>query len=156
MTAKEVSIKLKISLRTTQLICKDLDLPKYRNRYIITENDLEKIKNKRDLLKNELQIFSEYLERNERETKQNETNINTEYRIEQFTEQEYTEFQKRLIEYNILHERIGDLKNEVQYLRKSLDKQAEQMETLLNSFNNTIASIRERNAIEYKKQNETE
>lgn len=163
MTAKDVSMRLKINLRTTQRLCKEIGLVKYKNKYIVTEDDFERLKIAYKKHQIAYEYFSEQIAKANDKTNDKQTNElsqnedgESELITEYFTPEDYTEFQKRLIEYNILHERIGDLKNEVQYLRKSLDKQAEQMETLLNSFNNTIASIRERNAIEYKKQNETE
>jgi predicted nucleic acid-binding Zn-ribbon protein len=143
-------------LRTTQRLCKEIGLAKYNNKYIVTEADFERLK----IAYKKHQLAYEYY--SEQIAKANDKQANelsqddeaeNELITEYFTPEDYTEFQKRLIEYTILHERIGDLKNEVQYLRTSLDKQAEQMNVLLNSFNNTIASIRERNAIDYKKQN---
>lgn len=158
MNAKDVSLKLKISLRMVQKYCNELNIHKHRNRFVITENDLQRIKDRHHSLKIELQQLAEAIEKNRTEKEANESEIEAnesedvanEYRTEYYTDTEYAEVQKRIIEYNKLNERIADLKNEVQYLRNSLDKQSEQMNVLLNSFNNTIASIRERNAIEYK------
>lgn len=158
MNAKDVSLKLKISLRMVQKYCKELNIHKHRNRFVITENDLQRIKDRHHSLKIELEQLAEAIEKklfiqetNESEIEANNSeDIANEYRTEYYTDTEYAEVQKRIIEYNKLNERIADLKNEVQYLRNSLDKQSEQMNVLLNSFNNTIASIRERNAIEYK------
>jgi len=137
MNANEVSEILNISLRMVQVYCKQLNIQKQRNRYVITKNDLQRIKDRLNVI----QTYESEV------TNENETQ---DYRTEYYTETEYAEVQKRIIEYNLLNENIADLKNEVQYLRNSLDKQHEQMNVLLNSFNNTIASIRERNAIEYK------
>jgi predicted nucleic acid-binding Zn-ribbon protein len=137
MKANEVSEILNISLRMVQVYCKQLNIQKQRNRYVITKNDLKRIKDRLNVI----QTYESEV------TNENETQ---DYRTEYYTETEYAEVQKRIIEYNLLNENIADLKNEVQYLRNSLDKQHEQMNVLLNSFNNTIASIRERNAIEYK------
>jgi chromosome segregation ATPase len=158
MNAKDVSLKLKISLRMVQKYCNELNIHKHRNRFVITENDLQRIKDRHHSLKIELQQLAEAIEKNRTEKETNESvieaneseDVANEYRTEYYTDTEYAEVQKRIIEYNKLNERIADLKNEVQYLRNSLDKQSEQMNVLLNSFNNTIASIRERNAIEYK------
>lgn len=164
MNAKDVSLKLKISLRMVQKYCKELNIHKHRNRFVITENDLQRIKDRHHSLKIELEQLAEAIEKklfiqetNESEIEANNSeDIANEYRTEYYTDTEYAEVQKRIIEYNKLNERIADLKNEVQYLRNSLDKQSEQMNVLLNSFNNTIASIRERNAIEYKNTIDTE
>lgn len=158
MNAKDVSLKLKINLRMVQMYCKQLNIPKHKRRYVITDADIPRIKDRHESLKIELQQLAEAIEKKlfEQETNTNEKEANesedvaNEYRTEYYTDTEYAEVQKRIIEYNKLNERIADLKNEVQYLRNSLDKQSEQMNVLLNSFNNTIASIRERNAIEYK------
>ena len=163
MNAKDVSLKLKISLRMVQKYCNELNIHKHRNRFVITENDLQRIKDRHHSLKIELQQLAEAIEKNRTEKETNESEIEAnesedvanEYRTEYYTDTEYAEVQKRIIEYNKLNERIADLKNEVQYLRNSLDKQSEQMNILLNSFNNTIASIRERNAIEYKNTTDT-
>jgi len=140
MNANEVSEMLNISLRMVQVYCKQLNIQKQRNRYVITQNDLQRIKDRLNVI----------------QTYESEVTNENEYRTEYYTETEYAEVQKRIIEYNLLNENIADLKNEVQYLRNSLDKQHEQMNVLLNSFNNTIASIRERNAIDYKKTTENE
>jgi len=164
MNAKDVSLKLKISLRMVQKYCNELNIHKHRNRFVITENDLQRIKDRHHSLKIELQQLAEAIEKNRTEKETNESEIEAnesedvanEYRTEYYTDTEYAEVQKRIIEYNKLNERIADLKNEVQYLRNSLDKQSEQMNVLLNSFNNTIASIRERNAIEYKNTTDTD
>lgn len=158
MNAKEVSLKLKISLRMVQKYCNELNIHKHRNRFVITENDLQRIKDRHHSLKIELQQLAEAIEKNRTEKEANESEIEAneskdlanEYITEYYTDTEYAEVQKRIIEYNLLQKNIADLKNEIQYLRNSLDKQSEQMNVLLNSFNNTIASIRERNAIEYK------
>ena len=160
MTAKEVSMRLQINLRTTQRLCKEIGLAKYNNKYIVTEADFESLKIAYKKHQLAYEYYSEQIAKANDKTNDKQANelsqddeAENELITEYFTPEDYTEFQKRLIEYTILHERIGDLKNEVQYLRTSLDKQAEQMNVLLNSFNNTIASIRERNAIDYKKQN---
>jgi len=164
MNAKEVSLKLKISLRMVQNYCKQLNIHKHRNRYVITLTDLQNISELHYSLKTELEQLAEAIEKNRIKKETNESEIEAknsedianEYRTEYYTDTEYAEVQKRIIEYNKLNERIADLKNEVQYLRNSLDKQSEQMNILLNSFNNTIASIRERNAIEYKNTTDTD
>jgi len=164
MNAKDVSLKLKISLRMVQKYCNELNIHKHRNRFVITENDLQRIKDRHHSLKIELQLLAEAIEKNRNEKEANESeneaneseDVANEYRTEYYTDTEYAEVQKRIIEYNKLNERIADLKNEVQYLRNSLDKQSEQMNVLLNSFNNTIASIRERNALEWKNTTDTD
>ena len=75
--------------------------------------------------------------------------------LEEFTEEEYQNFISRLKEANYLEERIAeykeeiarmqeyvlDYRNNIEYLKKSLDKQNEQMDLVLHQ-------IRDRNIIE--------
>lgn len=124
MTSKDVCKKLKMHPRVLQLICKRLDIPKQGNRYVISKEDFKRIKANK--------------------TERNETNTNfVNYITEQFTPAEYEEFRKRLIEYTTLQDRMSDLKNEIEYLRKSLDRQNEQTNLIL-------ATISQRNAIDFK------
>lgn len=64
-------------------------------------------------------------------------------RVENFTEEEYQEFHKRLSEYPFLKERIHDVLNELNYHKKSIDSHNKQMEIVLKI-------IQERNFIEAK------
>lgn len=63
--------------------------------------------------------------------------------VEGFTAEEYQEFQKRLIEYPMLKENIANLKNDIEYHRRSAESQNKQLELLLEN-------IRQRNFIEAK------
>lgn len=125
MNIQQVAKKLSIHPRVLQKICKDLNVSKVGNSYNITNDEFKRIRNERA----------------------NPTKVNAKFVnliTETFTPQEYDKFRTRLIEWNTLQDRIGDLKNEIDYLRKSLDKHNDQMNLIL-------ASIRERNAIDYKK-----
>jgi len=63
--------------------------------------------------------------------------------IEGFTAEEYQEFQKRLTEYPLLKDMITNLKNDIQYHRRSAESQNKQLELLLEN-------IKQRNFIEAK------
>jgi hypothetical protein len=151
-TIRQVSIKLKTSIRQVQRLCKELEVPKINNRYYIDEQTLEvlfKIRQFGDIDATTLRQYHDKL--NEINSVYiDEQELQEDLIQEAFTQEEYQEFQKRLIEYSTLQERITDLKNEINYLRSSLDKQSEQMGVMLSTFNDTIKSIRERNAIDYK------
>ena len=56
--------------------------------------------------------------------------------IEGFTEEEYQEYQKRLIEYPFLKERAEFLLNDLEYYRKSMTSKERQMELLLLAITN--------------------
>lgn len=63
--------------------------------------------------------------------------------IEGFTNEEYQEFQKRLVEYPLLKEHLATIMNELEYHRKSGQSKDKQMELIL-------ANIQQRNFIEAK------
>lgn len=150
-TIRQASIKLKTSIRQVQRLCKELDVPKINNRYYIDDQTLEilfKVRNFGSVNATNLRLFQDKI--NDINSVIDEQELQEDLIQEAFTQEEYQEFQKRLIEYSTLQERITDLKNEINYLRNSLDKQSEQMGVMLSTFNETIKSIRERNAIEYK------
>jgi hypothetical protein len=150
-TIRQASIKLKTSIRQVQRLCKELDVPKINNRYYIDDQTLEilfKVRNFGSVNATNLRHFQEKI--NDINSVIDEQELQEDLIQEAFTQEEYQEFQKRIIEYSSLQERITDLKNEINYLRNSLDKQSEQMGVMLSTFNETIKSIRERNAIEYK------
>jgi predicted transcriptional regulator len=56
--------------------------------------------------------------------------------IEGFTEIEYLEYQKRLIEYPILKDQIEYLKKDISYHKKSIESHNRQMELLLLTITN--------------------
>lgn len=63
--------------------------------------------------------------------------------VEGFTNEEYQEFQKRLIEYPLLKDKIDNLKNDIDYHRKSAQSQNKQLVLLLEN-------LQQRNFIEAK------
>lgn len=63
--------------------------------------------------------------------------------VEGFTEEEYQEFQKRLVEYPLLKDHLATIINELEYHRKSGESKDKQMELIL-------ANIQQRNFIEAK------
>jgi hypothetical protein len=50
----------------------------------------------------------------------------------------------------MLVDRVEDYKNEIQYLRESLDKRNDQMDKMLESINSSLASIQQQNFIQAK------
>lgn len=56
--------------------------------------------------------------------------------VEEFTKDEYNEFQKRLSEYPLLKERIESLLKDIEYHRKSIESHNRQMELILLSITN--------------------
>lgn len=63
--------------------------------------------------------------------------------VQEFTEDEYQEFHKRLSEYPILKERISDVLNELDYHKRSAESHNRQMEIILQT-------LQQRNYIEAK------
>lgn len=56
--------------------------------------------------------------------------------VEEFTKEDYVEFQKRLVEYPFLKERAEILLNDLEYYRKSMTSKERQMELLLLAITN--------------------
>jgi transcriptional regulator with XRE-family HTH domain len=57
-------------------------------------------------------------------------------RVEYFTEEEYQEFHRRLVEYPLLKERTESLLKDIGYHRKSIESHNRQMELILLSITN--------------------
>lgn len=55
-------------------------------------------------------------------------------RVEYFTNEEYEEFHKRLVEYPFLKERAETLLKDMEYHRKSMESKERQMELLLRTI----------------------
>lgn len=135
-TIKEVSDITKQSIRTIQRRCKALNVVKVNSVYQINKSVLKALKS--DTPDNS-------------DTTRHDTR--TDMIQEGFTPEEYEVFKKRLTDYPYLIEQVKDLKNQVEYFKKSLDKQAQIFEKLTDSINNNLIATRERNAIEYKREN---
>ena len=56
--------------------------------------------------------------------------------VEEFTKEDYIEFQKRLTEYPFLKERTESLLKDIEYHRKSMSSKERQMEMLLLAITN--------------------
>jgi transposase len=134
LSVKEVAKRLNVSDRTIQKRCKLYNLKKKGTQYIISS-----------------EVFNKWLsDHKTNETNDTETTINEYELIEYFTAEEHEVFKTRLIEYPHLKKEIDYLKSQIEYLRKSLDKHQEQTDILLNSINNSLVVMRERNALEFK------
>lgn len=107
---KEIAEILNVSDRTVQ---------RYLNSYFSLEKGAYIVSEKMlNILK------SEYLE------------SESESVVEEFTKDDYIEFQKRLIEYPFLKERAEILLSDLEYYRKSMTSKERQMEMLLLAITN--------------------
>jgi predicted transcriptional regulator len=113
---KEVAEILKVSDRTVERYLKSY-FSLEKGAYQVSEKMLVVLKN-------------EYLE-------------NADTIVEEFTKEDYREFYKRLSEYPVLKERIGDVLNELDYHKRSAESHNTQMEMILNM-------MQQRNYIEAK------
>ena len=102
---KDIAVILNVTDRTVERYLKSY-FSLEKGAYIVSEKMLEILK-------------TEYLQ-NESDTV-----------IEEFTKEDYQEFQKRLIEYPLLKERAEFLLNDLEYHRKSMTSKERQMELLL-------------------------
>ena len=168
-SVKEVSQITGFTVRTIQFRCKRDEVRKKNNKYLITD---EIISLWVDKTKEETQS-NNVITRNTQSNNAIEEIIkdidNDEYvllvlnaikdnkHLEEFTDEEYQQFNDRLKEANFLESRIAeykkeiarmenyvlDYRNNIEYLKKSLDKRADETEILLKS-------LHQRNFIEAK------
>ena len=143
-SVKEASIKSGISLRMIQYYCKRDSISKKGRSYAITENDL--IRWSPDVTLTKV---------NETETKEDEELIE-----ETFTVQQYDQLQEVIADYPLkkkdieyLTEKVEDYRLQIEYLKKSLDKRDDTMQSLLNHLQNTTRNIEQRTYIEAKEKN---
>ena len=94
---------------------------------------------------------------NSRQTFDTELTENDKGVTEYFTDEEYQEFQKRLIEYPILKEQIENSKeylstieNQMEYFKNAYNKQLDMHESLIQSVKNFSDNLTQRNFIEAK------
>ena len=134
-TTAEASQLLNISIRVVQLELKRLNVKKVKNRYVITDKVIEALKRTET-------------------NKTNETKTNKSEMIsETFSKAQYDKLQEVIEEYPILIERLENYKNQIEYLRGSLDKQSDQMTLLIKTMQSSIKTIEQRNFIEASNNN---
>lgn len=115
-TSKEVAEILNVS---------DKSVRRYLNSYFSINNGAYEVSEKMlNILKND------YLGQSV------DTDIQEFERIECFTNEEYEEFHKRLVEYPFLKERAESLLKDMEYFRKSMTSKERQMELLLLAITN--------------------
>jgi predicted transcriptional regulator len=59
----------------------------------------------------------------------------------EFSPSDYNEFKRRLSEYPILLDRVNDYRKEIDYLRRSLDGQASQMDKIISTMNKSMEAL---------------
>lgn len=130
ISVKDAAERLNISVRAVQVRCKKEGLRKKGNTYLIPN----------ELLKTWLMQASN---KTQNETKEDLV-------TESFSLEQYNKLQEVIYNYPQLLERITDYKNEIEYLRKSLDGKSKQMEILIHSINDSIKSIQQQNYLRAK------
>lgn len=129
-TTSDIVATLGVSVRTAQ-------------RYV--ENLVNKENNKLYFNKD---VFDLIIERHTNDKEATDSNNDL---IEQyFTEEEYEEFQKRLIEYPLIIKNIIDLKNQIEYHKKQYSDLMQLHEQFLQMHKITLQNISQRNFIEAK------
>ncbi len=124
---KEVAEILKVSDRTVR---------RYLNSYFSIENGAYQVSEKMlEVLKNE------HLGQSADNLRTSSDKDIQEYRAEYFTEEEYAEFEKRLIEYHLLKEQL-------EYHKKSAEKHQNQMEIILKILEQKNVLEQQRNVLE--------
>lgn len=137
-TPKEASKLLEIPLRTIQYRCRKQNIRKKNNQYLITEEHIEEWKSAQHYATENAIAQSQLY-------------------YEEFTEQQYEKLQEVIEQYPLqlkdieyLRESVQGYREQIEYLKKSLDKRDELMQKLLNSLGTSLTSTTERNYIEAK------
>jgi predicted transcriptional regulator len=120
-TTVEASEKLGITTRAIQKKCKTNNVRKKDNKYLITDKLLE--------------------EWNEQTNEYERTDVELIY--EEFDVEQYNKLQEVIYNYPKLLDSIQDYRNQITYLKKSLDKKEEQMDVLINSINKSLQAIQQ-------------
>jgi len=120
-STKEASALLGVSERAVQKKCKQLNIRKKSNRYLITDKLI------------------------------NEWNEPNDVFYEEFSKAEYEKLTEVIGDYPKLLESLQDHKHQIAYLKKSLDKAHEQMDVLLNSIQSSLQAIQQNNYLMAKK-----
>jgi len=120
-SAKQAASILGISERAVQKKCKQLNIRKKSNRYLITDKLI------------------------------NEWNEPNDVFYEEFSKAEYEKLTEVIGDYPKLLESLQDHKHQIEYLKKSLDKAHQQMDVLLNSIQSSLQAIQQNNYLMAKK-----
>lgn len=144
LTVKQAAERLGITPRAVQIRCKDSGIDKKGKTYLIPVTVVERWESETD---NEAVTENE-AKRNE--GKKTDSIDDQETITEEFSPEQYEKLQEVIYKYPELLERIQDYKNEIEYLRKSLDKKGEQMDKLIDSINGSIRSIQQQNFLKAK------
>jgi len=120
-TTVEAAEKLGITTRAIQKKCKTNNVRKKDNKYQITDKLLE--------------------EWNEQTNEDERTDVELIY--EEFDVEQYNKLQEVIYNYPKLLDSIQDYRNQITYLKKSLDKIEEQMDVLINSINKSLQAIQQ-------------
>jgi hypothetical protein len=135
MDIKQASKLTKLSIRTLQAKCKANNIQKVNGIYDIKESFINEWRTKERNERNEIFV----------DDTQEQNLI-----VEEFSPEQYEKLQEVIHTYPVLLDRIKDYKNEIEYLRTSLDKTHDQFEMLLKRMESTLQIVAQRNWIEAK------
>ena len=131
-SVKQASELTGLPIRTIQYRCKRENLSKVNKRYVITQDHIDKWMPNVRLHEIERNII-----------------------VEEFTEEQYDKLQEVIEQYPLklndiqhLQELIKSYQNQIEYLRKSLDKKDAMMNRLINSLDSHIKNLLQKNYIE--------
>lgn len=133
-TVKEASDLTNLTVRAIQYKCKEEKIRKKSNRYLITQTHIDKW------------LSNENKRKNENEDKRSSL-VYEEFTVEQYDQLQevINNYPLKLKDIEYLKERVEDYRNQIEYLKKSLDKRDEVMERLLENLKETMENLKETN-----------
>jgi DNA-binding transcriptional MerR regulator len=143
-SVKEASSISGLSLRMIQYYCRRDNISKKGRSYIITHKQLLEWSPDVTLTK----------------VDETQTKVNEELIEETFTVQQYDKLQDVIADYPLqkkdieyLTEKVEDYRLQIEYLKRSLDKRDDTMQSLLDHLQTTTRNIEQRTYIEAKEKN---
>lgn len=137
---------LKISKRSIQRRCERYNILKVGNRYRISEAIILEWEKQIELEKQEAEL-DEARKKVIKEEAENAPSrdkaqaVAEDIILEEFTKEEWAEAMKRISQYPQLIERIQDYRAQVEYLQKSLDSKASEMQEAFKAMQESLQAI---------------
>lgn len=151
----QASYKTGLSKRWLQKKCKAINLEKSNGQYKISDSLIIEWKRTKSNVTSEKYVYNTNNKENVIKTPKNVSDAKVTYIdgsadeiLVPLSPAEYDKLNQLIHNEKLMAERISDYKNEIQYLRNSLDKSHEQFGILLKKMEQSLSLLAQRNWIE--------
>jgi hypothetical protein len=154
----QASYKTGLSKRWLQKKCKAINLEKSNGQYKISDSLIIEWKRTKSNVTKEKDVISDVITNNKENVSKTPKNVSdakvtyidgsADEILVPLSPAEYDKLNQLIHNEKLMSERIEDYKNEIQYLRNSLDKSHEQFGILLKKMEQSLSLLAQRNWIE--------